>query len=322
MKVPTFSFLVILTLVFALTVIWAGGQISMVVTDSLQGILCYPIFVIFAVFILLKFSWFDEIVPTLSNRVPGESFLNPFDVSELRDFNLFAVFVTMFGMVLNRSIYPGGGVLIQRTWPDHVYPFLQSMGWAEGLDRFLRVAASPFVPYIRWEMNPVKFPINSTEISFIAMLCSVLAYRLVSLLTCRQPYDLDKLLHRGKYNIEHKNEEQLKWTWKTFLVKIIGITPEYRKGDRFLAWSVFIYSFVYSFLLMFVGVVVWNLISPWPVKWWGYYYFITTVVVGSIIGTVSTVWFMWGGIRDMLQMFRDLAARKADPDDNGVIRKE
>ena len=586
-KIPTFSFVIVLTLVFALTVIWAGGQIALVVTDALQGILSYPIFVIFAVFLLLHFSWFDEIVPTLSNRMAGESFLNPFDVSELRDFNVFAVFVMLFGMFLNRGIWcgggsdtaartplegkmsgilgtwrngysslmmfllavavitlmnhadfadkakdirldltrrimedknyepelrmkimnavdnisakqtfeklsnknnmderyyhtaqeilvetkgpnegnaatlefrslfnqmrlpvvlrhllpgpllalmcllalmlmlstddsrifasartlaqdvvlpfikkplttkqhlqlirwlsllvcviffigsvflsqldyinlyctivvaiwaggagsvmmgglytrfgttagayasvctgafiAGGGVLVQRNWPDHVYPFLQSMGWVESLDRFLQTVSGPFIPYIRWEMNPVKFPINSTEISFIAMICSALVYCFVSLLTCRKPYDLDKLLHRGEYNIEHKNEEKLKWTWKTFLVKIIGITPEYSRGDRIIAWSVFIYSFIYAFLLMFAGVVIWNRISPWPVKWWGVYYFITMLVVGSIIGAVSTIWFMWGGIRDMFRMFRDLAARKADPDDNGVVRKE
>lgn len=75
-------------------------------------------------------------------------------------------------------------------------------------------------------------------------------------------------------------------------------------------------------LLMFAAVVIWIWISPWPVKWRGMYYFITMLGVGSIIGAVSSIWFMWGGIRDMLRMFRDLAARKADPDDNGVVRKK
>ena len=585
-KVPTFALVICLTLVFALIVIWAGGMISLVVTDALQAILSYPIFVVLTVFILVHFSWFDQVVPVLSNRVAGESFLNPFDVDELRDFNLFAVLVAIFGTILNRGVWcggadtaaksahegkmagvlgswrsgfsnimlfllaiaiitmmnhtdfaepardvrltltdrimedkdydpalrakvrravravsvpalipkqstkndldtpyfnavqatltaekgesrgnaatlefrslfnqmrlpvalqrilpgpilallcllalllmlstddsrifssartlaqdvvlpfvkkplttkqhlwlirfltlfvcvtffigsiflsqldyinlyctimtsiwiggagavtmfglysrfgttagayaslftgailSGGGVLVQRNWPDHIYPFLQSMGWVEGLDRFLQTVSGPFVPYIRWEMNPVKFPINSTEISFIAMISSVLMYCAVSLLTCRKPYDLDKLLHRGKYNIEHKNEEKLQWTWKTFVSKIIGITPEYTKGDRIIAWSVFIYSFGYSFLLLFVGSIIWNWISPWPTHWWGIYYFITTLVIGGLIGIVSTVWFMWGGIRDISRLFHDLAERKANPEDNGVVHKE
>ena len=240
-------------------------------------------------------------------------------------FGLYTRFGTTAGAysaLFTGAFLSGGGVLIQRNWPDHVYPFLQSMGWVEGLDRFLRTVAAPFVPYIRWEMNPLKFPINSTEISFISMTCSVLAYCAVSLLTCRKPYDLDKLLHRGKYNIENKNEAKLEWNWKTFVVKIIGITPEYSKGDRIIAWSVFCWSFIYSFLLCFVGILIWNLISPWPDHWWGIRYFITTLVIGCIVGIISTVWFMWGGIRDIIRMFHDLAERKANPDDNGMVREK
>ena len=587
MKIPTFSLVVVLTLFFALLVIWAGGMISLVVTDALQAIICYPIFVILTIFILVKFSWFGDVVPTLSNRVPGESFLNPFDVHELRDFNLFAVVVTLFSAVLNRGVWcgggsdtaaktahegkmagilgtwrngyaylmllllavavitlmnnprfvkearqirltlaaeimenkeyapetrlkvmremhkipltaeipkqsirknqetpfinaaqkvlveergkakgnaatleftslfnqmrlpvalrymlpgpvlglmcllavllmlstddsrifssartlaqdvvmpfirnpltikqqlwliraltlfvcamffigsiflsqldyinlycqimsaiwvggagavtlgglytrfgttagaysslftgmfiSGGGVLVQRNWPDHVYPFLESAGLAEPLGKFLHAVASPFNPYIRWEMNPVKFPINSTELFFLAMIFSVLAYCLVSLLTCRKPYNLDKLLHRGEYNIENKNEARLKWGWGTFVTKIIGITPEYTRGDRIIAWSVFCYSFIYGFVLMFLSVVIWNLISPWPEHWWGYRYFITALLVPVIVGAVSTVWFMTGGIRDIIRLFHDLAQRKANPEDNGVVREK
>ena len=115
---------------------------------------------------------------------------------------------------------------------------------------------------------------------------------------------------------------KLDWSWKTFLVKIIGITPEYSKGDRIIAWSVFCWSFIYSFLVCFVGILIWNLISPWPDHWWGIRYFITTLVIGCIVGIISTVWFMWGGIRDIIRMFRDLAERKANPDDNGMVKQE
>ena len=586
-KVSIFALVMVVSLLFALIVIWTGGMISLVVTDALQAIISYPIFIVLTVFILIHFSWFGEIVPALANRAPGESFLNPFDVHELRDFNIFAVMVGVFGSILNRGVwcgggtdtaartahegkmagvlgtwrsgfsslmlvllavavfammnhknyveeasavrlalseqimkdkeYPadlrnkmmdslkqiplvheipkqsirknqdtpyfekaqqvfvrekgaakgnaatlefislfnqmrlpvalrhvlpgpilamlcllavllmlstddsrifssartlaqdvvmpfikkpltvksqlwlirgltlfvcvvffigsmylsqldyinlyitimtsiwvggagavtlgglytrfgttfgaycslfvgmvisGGGVLLQRNWPDHVYPFLQSMGWVEPLDRFLRAVASPFVPYIRWEMNPVKFPINSTEMFFLAMVFSVTAYCVGSFLTCRKPYDLDKLLHRGKYNIENKNEAKLQWSWRTFVTKIIGITPEYTLGDRIIAWGVFSYSFVYGFVLEFLVVLIWNCFSPWPEHWWGYCFFITTLAVPVIIGSISTVWFMWGGIRDLFRLFHDLAERKANPEDNGVVREK
>jgi len=52
---------------------------------------------------------------------------------------------------------------------------------------------------------------------------------------------------------------------------------------------------------------------------WGVYYYITTIVASLLVGCVSTVWFMWGGFRDMVAMFRDLAARVANPLDDGRV---
>jgi hypothetical protein len=41
-----------------------------------------------------------------------------------------------------------------------------------------------------------------------------------------------------------------------------------------------------------------------------------------IVGGISTVWFIWGGIRDGIRLFKDLDARVIDSDDNGFVRHE
>jgi solute:Na+ symporter, SSS family len=65
---------------------------------------------------------------------------------------------------------------------------------------------------------------------------------------------------------------------------------------------------------------VWNIISPWPNERWGNFYFITEVVVGGIfIGAISTVWFTIGGTRDMLRMFKTLAANGSNMLDDGRV---
>ena len=43
----------------------------------------------------------------MSDRVAGQSFLNPYDVRGLRDFNMFALVVSLFGMVINRGNWAG-----------------------------------------------------------------------------------------------------------------------------------------------------------------------------------------------------------------------
>ncbi len=223
--------------------------------------------------------------------------------------------------IITGAAVSGGGILLQRNWPDHVYPFLKEINLVPLLDKILKTMAAPFVPYIRWEMDPVKFPVNSLELFFLAMLLSMAAYCIGSWITYRKPYDLDKLLHRGVYDDEGKVNLKTEWTWRNFTAKVIGITPEYSKFDRVIAWSVFAYSLVYGFGICFLGILIWNLISPWPEHWWGYKFFITALIVPCMIGVISTVWFFWGGIVDLRRFFRDIANRKHNPSDNGQVDK-
>ena len=589
-NLPCYAIIVALCLILALMFILPGGRISLLITDCVQGLLCYPVFVVIVGYIILNFSWTYDIAPVMWNRVPGQSFMNPYDVSELRDFNIFALIVSLCGSVLNRAgwigndtsgaaktpheqkmagvlgswrngfswmmilllaivvivfmtsphfvgknrfntnstevrqelsakvleeaipddealrakiiakvkevpsrvtqeyidspnsqqknldtpyfdtvrqelgdtpegryqfqkfrslyqqmmmptvvakIFPVGmlglfcllmvmllistddsrifnasstlmqdvvlpmfkghlpqskhllylrlmtigvavfflivslffaqldyinmfttimcslwlggagpimvfglysrfgnltgawcaiifgsgtsliGLILQRTWALTVYPFLERMGWVEGLNNFLVAVSSPFNPWIEWSMDPVKFPINSFEIYFISMILSVGGYVIGSYLTYK-PYDLDKLLHRGKY-ADGPEPVKEKWTLRNIFSKIIGITPEYTRGDRIIAYSVFFYSVVYSVGIVFFAIVIWNAIWPWPNSWWTVKFFITTLLIPGIVGVISTIWFMIGGSIDAIQLFRDLKKRVEDPNDNGQI---
>lgn len=209
------------------------------------------------------------------------------------------------------------GLFLQRNWAESVYPWIERHGWTGIVDIALRTLSGPFEPYIRWRMDAVKFPINSYEIFFISMILSISAYIIGSLLTYK-PFDLDKLLHRGIYSdgTELKPEP---WSIRNIFNKMISITPEYTKGDKIIAWSVFIYTFGYKILLSFIVVVIWNAISPWPLAWWKHYFLIFSLIIPAIIGIITTVWFCWGGFVDARQLFIDLKKRKDDVNDNGQV---
>lgn len=588
-NLPCYAIIVTLCLCLAVLFIWPSGRISLLITDCFQGLISYPIFVIIVGYILLHFSWWDDITPVMWNRVPGQSFMNPYDVSQFRDFNLFALVVTLCGRILNRAswfgndangaarnaheqkmsgvlgawrngfsqlmtlliaiivivfmtsprftqsnkfkvtnteirtelservlhevvqdpakearimrkieaipaslpadhytrklsqqrnldtpylnvvrqelgdspqgrfefqkfrsvyqqmmmpsvlrrIFPIGmiglfcllmvmllistddsrifnasatltqdvilpmfkkkitpkfhlsllrgttlsvavffllvslffaqldyinmfttimtalwvggagpimifglysrfgnltgawcaiifgsgtsllGLIFQRNWAQTIYPFIESQGWVESCDTFLKTVSGPLNPWINWSMSSVKFPINSYEIYFISMILAVGSYIVGSLLTYK-PYDLDKLLHRGKY-ADKPAPPRMKWTLRNAFAKLIGISSEYTLGDRIIAYSVFGYSFVYSVVIVFVGIVIWNAFYQWPEEWWSIKFFITSLIVPGVVASISTVWFMWGGIRDSRQLFIDLEKRKADAEDNGQI---
>lgn len=211
------------------------------------------------------------------------------------------------------------GILVQRNWADHVYPWLDNNEWVEGVGNFLKTVSSPFNPYIVWEMNPVKCPVNSYEITFMTMMITLSLYCIVSWFTCKEPFNLDRMLHRGKYNIDHDKTGPSKWSFRNAFAKLIGITPEYSKGDKVIAWGIFFYSFVYQFIGIFLIVVIWNAFSPWTLEWWSNYFFITMLLVPGIIAFIATFWFGIGGAVDLYRLFRDLKARIVNPLDDGRV---
>ena len=201
-------------------------------------------------------------------------------------------------------------IFTQRNWADIVYPAIAKAGMVESFDHALRVLSSPFNPYIHWEMDPVKCPVNAIEFNFFLSLLTVILYVIVSRLTCREPFNLERMLHRGKYGLNEQRNLKVRWTPRTILSNMIGITPEYTRGDKAIAWSVFLYSFGYGFLLCFVGTVIWNHFHPWPIEWWSKYFVIRYFIIPCIVACVTTVWFGIGGIFGLRQLFRDLKARK------------
>ena len=218
------------------------------------------------------------------------------------------------GMSINLS-----GALIQRNWAETIYPWLEKIGYVDKVGVFLQTVSRPFNPYINWEMNRLKFPINSYEIYFMAMMVSIIVYCAVSYLTCKEPFNLDRMLHRGKYAIDGEVKIKTKWTLRNIFSKIIGITPEYSKADKVIAYSVFGYSFIYKFLIAFALVAIWNFFSPWKVEWWGKYFFMVSIIIPGIAAFFTAIWFGIGSVKDLRLMFKDLQGRVANPDDNGMV---
>ena len=237
-------------------------------------------------------------------------------------FGLYSRFGTTAGAftsLITGMVMSIGGILIKRNWADLVYPWLEQANLVEPIGKFLTAVSKPLNPYVVWEMNPVKFPINSYELSFITMMVTLFLYCVVSYLTMKKPFNLDRMLHRGIYNLDGDQKESFRWSFRTVFIKLLGITKEYSTGDKVIAWAFFLYSFVYNFIIVFVIVVIWNYFAPWPIERWGNYFFIVYLVVPGIMAVISTFWFGIGGVVDLRRLFRDLEARIANPLDNGQV---
>ena len=231
------------------------------------------------------------------------------------------------------------GFAISSYWEGWFYPALSEVA-PQMLEEFriLLSNAGETLPFVNWAVEPEvfrrQFPISGQEIYLLGMLAAIGSYIVVSLLTCRRDFNLDKMLHRGKYNLEHfvdagasksviEAEKKHRFNWRALL----GITSEYSRGDRILAWSVLIWT-LYGFCVCLVQ-LIWNLcFGIWSEKGWFNFWRYYSLPVALLVGAVTTVWFTWGATRDLRRLFRSLRASHARDDsatereDNGFVGTE
>lgn len=175
-------------------------------------------------------------------------------------------------------------------------------------------------PYLK-DDPAAKFPVNGQWIYFIAMVAASGAYVLVSLLGPKREFNMDKLLHRGKYVIADDtvtgDEEAEKLAKKFNFSRLIGISAEFTRWERFLFYATFGWTMVWWGIFV-VGTVI-NLIwkisdEAWSVYWWFYIWF------SAFLGIVCTFWIFDGGIRDAGRLFRDLRKSRENEADDGFVR--
>ena len=108
-EISTFVLIVLICLTIAISLICFGGTLALLITDACQGMILFPLMVVFVIFILYKFSWNSEMIPVMMDRAAGESFLNPYDIKQLRDFNIFMVILTVMTSIIHRASWIGAG---------------------------------------------------------------------------------------------------------------------------------------------------------------------------------------------------------------------
>lgn len=161
-----------------------------------------------------------------------------------------------------------------------------------------------------------KSPVNGMQWSFITALLCIACYWIVSLLTCRQPFNMDWLLHRGSYAVasdraEVKTKPSLFW-------KILGVDKEYALSDKLIAAGVAGYTLLWCVLLA-VGTVL-NRVFSFSDEAWGRFWQIFVISL-TCMGVVTVVWFVWGGISDSRRMFRKLSCSDRDLGDDGTVTR-
>jgi len=161
------------------------------------------------------------------------------------------------------------------------------------------------------------FPLNGTQIAFFGSIAAVLLYATVSLLTCREDFNMDRLLHRGAYALQEEKAFETRSKRRVTWGKLIGMDEHFTTGDKWLAGGIFGYSLI-LFVVFIIG-TAWNLIAPWPVAVWSDFWYVVAIGLPIFFALVTGIWFTWGGIRDMRRFFHRLKNERINVLDNGMV---
>jgi len=193
-------------------------------------------------------------------------------------------------------------------------------GWSVIQPWLLSVAGhGVFADYLA--AYPIRCPLNGQVLSFICMIMSGTMFLIVSLLTCKESYDMDRMLHRGQYAIEkldtpdEPTRVHHRFSWK----RLIGFDEHYTRGDKVIAGGIFFYTLFWQ--IVAVVILVWNLaVWRWPDRWWFNYTFFANIYIPFALGLLTTIWFTWGATRDMIHLFRSLRTVARNDADDGTVR--
>lgn len=159
------------------------------------------------------------------------------------------------------------------------------------------------------------FPINGQVFWAIAMGAASFLYVLVSLLGKRQDFNMDKMLHRGKYALKEDivvgDEVPLKG-WR-----VLGINKEFTKGDKIIYVAAYVWTFLW--VAVFIIGTIFNLTddvrdSSWLTFWK------TFVLINLSVSSIVIVWFTIGGVKDFRDMMQRLKTMVRNHNDDGSVR--
>lgn len=187
------------------------------------------------------------------------------------------------------------------------------------------IAFTAFILRMIWpKMVGGDFPINSQWIFAITMLCSSGVYVVFSLLE-KKMFNMDKMLHRGKYAADISAEEQKKSddfdkkhsTLVRTIARKMGLSKEFSRIDKVIFYATVSWSISW-FAIFLIGNLLhlFGLLSDgfW-LNFWG-----MRIVIVFALSFVCTIWIALGGLKDIRFMLKKLRTAVRDEKDDGTVQ--
>jgi len=152
------------------------------------------------------------------------------------------------------------------------------------------------------------------EMTFAAITISVTVYILVSLFGPRTDFNMDKLLHRGKYAVA--GEKSVSFKDARTIMERLGFSREFTGRDKWVAYITLSWPLIWT--AIFIVGTIYNITHDVSWKsWLGFWKFYTYFTFAAFV--IVMVWFAVGGFKDIRYMFNQLRTRKENTFDDGRV---
>ena len=237
-----------------------------------------------------------------------------------------AVFVAGAGSVIIGGLYWSRGTT-QGAWSAMAVGIAVSAFGTLVKDNywvFESVFGADGVPSALTRIHESKW-ISGQVLTFAAMASSIAVYVGVSLATCRERFDLDRMLYRGKHRAllpeserdfrEDRGGEQSAdlpgW------MRTIGFSREYSRADTWITSITVLWPLAFT-VVFIVGTAYAMTFGIAQESWLAFWQFWVWLIFAT--GCVIVVWFTIGGFRDLRRMYAHLERYHADAGDDGTVR--
>ncbi|MSR18558.1 MAG: sodium:solute symporter [Phycisphaerales bacterium] len=106
LSLPTFPLVMAILLMIALYLVFAGGQIAVMVTDFLQGVFCNGVFIFLCFWFMCTIPW-PAMQGAMLSMPEGTSFVNPLGLSGEKNFDIFYWLISAFIILYSARAWQG-----------------------------------------------------------------------------------------------------------------------------------------------------------------------------------------------------------------------
>ena len=107
LTIPPYALLMVLLISLALLFTLVGGKLTIMATDCVEGLISWVFYLIIIFSLLSMFSWM-QISTALSSMPAGKSLLDPFDIGQIKDFNIWFVVIQVLLCIYAYMSWQGG----------------------------------------------------------------------------------------------------------------------------------------------------------------------------------------------------------------------